>query len=115
LDLPVRLMKFKIISARLDSKTGLIMIGFRPLIRTSPRAGRSDFTKSYNPTIRPQPDGRPSNLRRLIEAVYGPMPDEQAWEIDLEQMIGHDVPSEAVSGRVFPSDSQPGGGEDVSV
>jgi hypothetical protein len=99
-------MTFKIIAVRLNPQTGLIEVQFRPTSRPSAKSGRVDFWKVYIPTMNPRPDplpdGRPnrSALRRLVEAVYGPMPDEQAWELDLEQLIGQEVESKVISGRV---------------
>jgi hypothetical protein len=101
-----REVKFKIIAVRSNGRTGLIEIQFRPTSRPSARSGRFDFWKVYIPTMRDRPDGTRSALRRLVEAVYTVMPDEQAWEIDLEQMIGHEVDADMVKGRVKPDQEE---------
>ncbi len=94
--------RFLIVSVNLNPQFNMIDATFRSLVRLSARSGRTDFTKSYLSTMSNRPDGSPSALRRLTESVYGTMPEAQAWEIDLETLVGKEVGPEIVSGRAVP-------------
>jgi hypothetical protein len=86
---------FKIIKVMSDSTTGIVRVratfrGFAGL----------PFSKTYLPTMTNRPDGTRSALRQLVESVYGKMTDNEAYDLDLELLVGHEVPAEIVAGKV---------------